>query len=197
MRRLATCALCAAAATAALIPIPARAQSCTPFLGNLQTWLETKPNGPGTYEIAFTMVSSLSDGKYVSYAEGIQGTKAVLKYYAGHYVGGVWVPPYLQGDVTQYFTDRRYAPSGTGLTWAPFDPFATDQAEVTINLSPLGSSFAKVILTLLSWGNTEFGFQGLCHDGLMYGFVHWPGPDQSANTMIVMSLNESYTPPIN
>jgi hypothetical protein len=31
----------------------------------------------------------------------------------------------------------------------------------------------------------------------MYGFVHWPGPDQSANTMIVMSLNECYTPPIN
>jgi hypothetical protein len=83
------------------------------------------------------MTSNLSDGKYVSYSEGPTGTEALLKYYPGSYVGGIWGPPYLQGDVTQYFTDRRYAPGGVGLAWAPFDPFETDQTRITINLSPL------------------------------------------------------------
>jgi hypothetical protein len=189
MRNVAKYVLCVVAVAAAWIPVPARAQDCTAFLSNLQTWLEKKPNGPGTYKISFNMVTNRSDGKYGSYSEGPSGTHALLTYYPARLLGGLWIPPYLQGDVTQYFSDRRYNPGGgIGFAWAPFDSSRTDKTRVTINLSPLGTGFGTVTLTLLSWGNAEFSFKGLCHDGLMYGFT--------GNTMVVMSLNESYSPNI-
>jgi hypothetical protein len=46
MRRFATCVLCVAAATAALIPIPGRAQSCTSFLANLQNLARNQAERP-------------------------------------------------------------------------------------------------------------------------------------------------------
>jgi hypothetical protein len=183
--------LCAAVLGGMWIPIPAQAQSCTTFLDNLENWLVTKPNGPGTYEIRFNMVTNRSDGKYASYLEGPAGTPGVLNYYPAHSVGGFLFPAYLQGTGTQYFSDRRYLPSGgVGFAWAPFASGATDQTKVTISLgnSLFGSQFGQVTITLLSWGNASSSFMPSCQNGLVYGFVD--------NTMVVMSLNEEYFPPI-
>jgi hypothetical protein len=187
MRRSAKYFLCVVALAAAWIPVPARAQDCTTFLSNLQTWLVTKPKGAGTYEISFNMVTNRSDGRYGSYSEGPTGTPAMLTYHPAHFIGGFWIPAYLQGEVVQYFSDRRYLPGGgIGFAWAPFDSSKTDKTLVTINLSTLGTSFGTVTLTLLSWGNAQVSFKGSCQDGLMYGFT--------GNTMVVMSLNEYYAP---
>jgi len=187
MRRIKRYLLCAVALGGMWIPTPASAQSCTTFLDNLQTWLVTKPNGPGQYEIRFNMVTNRSDGKYASYLEGPTGTPGALNYYPAHSVGGFFFPPYLQGTMTQYFSDRRYAPSG-GFAWAPFNSAATDQTRITISLgsSIFGAQFGEVTITLLSWGNASSSFMPSCQDGLMYGFV--------GNTMLVMSLNEEYFP---
>lgn len=186
-RNVAQCVLSVAIVAAFWMPVSASAQSCTTFLGNLQSWLVNKPNGPGTYDIAFNMVTNRSDGKYGSYSEGSTGTPGILQYYPAHFVNGLWLPPYLQGDVVQYFSDRRYLPGGgIGFPWAPFDPSATDKTRVTINLNPLGPGFGTVTLTLLSWGNAQVSFPASCQDGLVYGFT--------GNTMVVMSLNEYYVP---
>jgi hypothetical protein len=189
MRNLAKYVLSVAAFAALWMPIPASAQSCNTFLSNLESWLVNQPNGPGTYEVSFNMVTNRSDGKYASYSEGGSGTAGVLQYYPGRRIGVIWLPPYLEGDVVQYFSDRRYLPGGgIGFAWAPFNPLATDKTRVTISLNPLGSAFGTTTITLLSWGNAQSSFTPSCQNGLMYGFI--------GNTMLVMSLNESYFPPI-
>jgi len=180
------------AISAALIALSftphASAQSCDSMLNDIDNWFITQPNGPGNYSIAFTMVTNRSDGKYASYSEGNSGSPAELFYHPASRVGLFWFPAYLQGTVRQYFSDRRWAPSGGLFAVNPFDPGRTDQTQVTISLgsSIFGSPEGEVTLTLLSWGNSQVSFPASCQDGLMYGF--------NGNTMFVMSLNKQYFP---
>ena len=158
------------------------------MLTDIQNWFQTKPKGPGNYQIDFNMVTDRSDGKYASYSEGPGASIGHLYYYPAHISGLILFPAYLQGDVRQYFSDRRWA-SGPGLFAVnPFDPAHTDNTRVTINLgtSIFGIPFGQVTITLLSWGNAQSSFVPSCQNGLMYGFV--------GNTMFVMSLNKDFYP---
>jgi hypothetical protein len=102
-------------------------------------------------------------------------------------------PPYLEGTLVQYFSARRYDPTNTGLIpWAPFNPFQVDNVGITIYLGsspapPLGSGvkLGQVTYTLYAFGNLQLTMQGICQDGLLYGFV--------GNSLQVMSLNEHFT----
>jgi hypothetical protein len=187
--RISNFLLIGAAAVLAIAP-NAKAQSCNPMLTDIQNWFQTQPNGPGNYSINFNMVTNRSDGKYASYSEGSAGTPGQLYYHPASNVGFFFIPAYLQGDVTQYFSDRRFTTSPGTFAIDPFDPARTDQTRVTILLGNtiLGAPFGQVTITLLSWGNAQSNFIPSCQNGLMYGFV--------GNTMFVMSLNKSYFPPI-
>jgi hypothetical protein len=180
----------------------AKAQSCGTFLSDINNWFLTQPDGPGTYKIRFTVVTNRTDGNYASYSEGSVGSLGTLTYRPARWIRGISYPPALQGTMTQYFSDRRYAPNGSGLIWAPFDPGRTDSLGVTILLeSGFLATQGEVILTLKSWGGTALAFQGQCtgelndgSGGLIYGVLQWPPQSGGSTTMAVMSLNEVFTP---
>jgi hypothetical protein len=167
----------------------ASAQSCDAMLNDIVNWITTQPNGPGSYTVAFTAVTNRSDGLYASYLEaptlvGTPSGSGTLTYHPPYTIGGWFFPAYLQGDMAQFFSDRRYAPYSS-----PFDPSKTDKTRVTISLGTyLGVQFGQVTFTLLSWANAQLAFMPSCQNGLMYGFID--------NTMVVMSLNKKYNPPI-
>jgi len=168
--------------------IHAPAQSCDAMLSDIVNWINTQPNGPGNYSITFTAVTNRSDGHYASYLESpttaagaVVPGPGKLTYHPPYTIGGWFFPAYLQGDMAQFFSDRRYGPGN------PFDPSKTDKTRVTISLGTyLGVQFGQVTFTLLSWGNAQSTFIPSCQNGLMYGFID--------NTMVVMSLNKQYDP---
>jgi hypothetical protein len=202
MNAIAKYVLCMAAVLGLWIPAPANAQSCTTFLTGINNWFLTQPKGSGTYSINFTMASNRTDGTYVSYSEGGSGTPGIPAYHPATSSGFFRTPAYLQGTLTEYFSDRRYVPPpGLGFPWAPFNPGNTDSLGVTIYLGnaaprPLGNgaTLGEVVLTLKSWGNASYSFQGLCTDNMLYGFLALP-PTNVPN-LFVASLNESFSPPI-
>lgn len=171
------------------MPHAAMAQTCDAFLQDLQTWVTTQPNGPGDYRISFTMATNRTDGQYVSFSEG------QLLYHAPSSSGYFYLPAYFQGDMTQYFSDRRFdphpVPNGFLNPWAPFNPDKTDKLRVNVSLgwSIFGSALGKTTFTLLSWGNGQSSLTPSCPaglNGLMYGTI--------SNTMYVMSLNKAFSP---
>src|SRR6516164_4957287 len=178
-----TLLLAATFATVSLTP-QAMAQSCDAMLNDFNNWFLTKPNGPGNYWISFNMATNRADGLYVGYAEGISGGNALLQYYPAHIVGLQWFPPSLQGNLKEFFSDRRYYPAGA-IVSNPFDPDNTGTTRISITFPALGASYVTITMP---WGFSDT-ITPLCQNGLMYGF------SSVDNTLFVMSLNKLYVPP--
>lgn len=172
----------------------ARAQSCSTYTSSIVSKFGTIPaNSIGTMQAR--LATNRSDGAYVSYGElsdtsGAQGLLGPLVYHPASGIVGIdYVPPYLEGEVAQFFSDRRYT-TGKGLQLFsdPFDPSKTDNLGITVWLGAETFGFPPVTLhhpgdvtfTLNSWGKGTVPFPGLCQDGMIYGFN---GP-----TMMVLSL---------
>ena len=90
---------------------------------------------PGVY-CRCVMTTIQADG-IVSYGFGILD-----------YAPGFAPPGSYQGELRQYFSDRRY-PQGGG----PFDPVNNDSIRVQMGLGP--ENHIRVTLTLLNWGNAQ------------------------------------------
>jgi len=122
------------------------------------------------------LTTNRSDGRYVSYAAGDLGNPLI--YVPAHWSGRVYLPPSLQGTVSQFFRDRTYDWSGS---FFPFAPTETDTLGVTIwlgtgtNIQP-----GEVTFTLVSWGNAIVNFFPERCDGMVYGL--------SGNTGLLLSL---------
>jgi hypothetical protein len=143
-----------------------QADSCTALLGDLATYASTPQAGERRW-IDFKMVMNKADMSWSQYTQG------ELTYHPPRHLGNFFLPATLDGVATQYFSDRGWdcsdvcggAPS---LLKNPFNPNATDQLRVTINL---GIVQENVIFTLLSWGNASSMSNPLCDDSFMYGRV--------------------------
>jgi len=194
-----------------LFPAAARAQSCDAFAANIVSQFGNIPAGQGTMDAH--LVSNQSDAVRVMYAEKPAASDATnqacqtagtcqsrgLKYYPRrHFWGSLYFPPTLSGTLTEFFSDRRFPGDLRGNSY-PFslgplppglNPGDTDDLDVTIYLgnSFLGNTTGQVVFTFRSHGNAGGGFQGLCQDGMLYGF--------QGNIMYVFSLfNLQLNPP--
>ena len=181
-RGIAKFALCMVALAGLWMPVPANAQNCNAFVKNIINNFGTVPTGKqGEMQVA--LVSNRSDGRYVTYGEmptmsGNNGGSGPLVYYPANHWG---FPAYLQGTLSQFFSDRRF--NQNGFFNDPFNPQATDSLGIVIYLGsyPLyGIAPGEVVLTLNSWGGGSFSFQGQCQDGMINGFY--------GNTEFVLSL---------
>ncbi len=162
----------------------ARAQSCSTFASNIVSKFGTIPvNSTGTMQAR--VATNRSDGNYVSYGElsdlsGAQGVLGPLVYHPASGIVGIdYIPPYLEGEVAQFFSDRRYTVGkGLQLFSDPFNPSKTDNLGITVWLGTETFGFPPVTLhhpgdvtfTLNSWGKGTVPFPGLCQDGMIYGF---------------------------
>lgn len=186
-----------------VFPAAAGAQSCDVLASNIVSQFGNIPAGQGTMDVR--IVSNRSDGRYVMYGETPIESGATnpacqaagtclnggLQYYPARRVGVFYFPPYLSGTLTQFFSDRRYGtPPSSFLPSYPFNADNTDDLQLTIYLgnSIFGTKTGEVVYTLKSWGNAQGSFQGMCQDGMLYGF--------QGNTMFVFSLfNLQLNPP--
>jgi hypothetical protein len=179
-RRRVTLALIGAVALGLSVPKPAAASSCSTYLGNINKWFLTEPQGRGYYNLLVTMVEMNSDRSYSAYAEGPSFGNAsqggTLTYHAA--AGGY--PAYVQdagansNSISEYFSDRRYKVGGNGLQPTyPFSAAAPDNLGIKFYLqddSAKSITAGETILTLYSWGNATATFATTCTAGLLYGF---------------------------
>lgn len=184
----------------------ANAQSCSTYASSIVSKFGTIPaNSTGTMQARVT--TNRSDGAYVSYGElsdlsGAQGTLGPLVYHPASGIVGVdYVPPYLEGEVAQFFSDRRYTVGkGLELFSDPFDPTKTDNLGITVWLGTETFGFPPVTLhhpgdvtfTLNSWGKGTVPFPGLCQDGMIYGFN---GPTMMILSLFDLQVTTNPTPP--
>jgi len=181
-RRRVTLALIGAVALGLCVPNPASASSCSSYLGNINNWFLTEPQGRGYYNLLVTMVEMNSARSYSAYAEGPgfgnlpQG--GTLSYHAA--AGGY--PAYVQdagaksNSIAEYFSDRRYKDGSGGLQPSyPFSPAATDNLGMKFYLaddSAKSITAGETVLTLYSWGNATATFPTSCTAGVLYGFFN-------------------------
>jgi hypothetical protein len=109
------------------------------LLDDLFQWAASQP-AQNTTSVRFAMATNeLTRNNLVSYAEG------TLFYHPPSFVGLFRLPADFRSQangVTQYFSDRRFAPGGSGFPTAPFDPNNTDPLDVTITApGPLPSNY--------------------------------------------------------
>src|SRR5215471_3033038 len=147
----------------------AMAQSCDAMLTDLSNWAQTIPNS----SIGFNMATNRADGLYVGYAVG------KLLYYPPVNVGWYWLPARLQGETTEYFSDRVFLYPPGSWNQAPFDPTSTGQTGISVTIPGVVSS-SNVTITM-PWGAT-YSFLPSCQNGVMYGF------SDVDNTIFAMSL---------
>ena len=137
-RRNATAAIIALAALALFRSKPAAASSCSTYLGKINTWFTTQPEGKGNYAILATMIQMDSSRSFSAYAEGgeSQGNNMDGGYLMYHAAANGF-PPYIQdtgakaSPFAEYFSERRY---NEGLISLPFDPLQTDSLGAKIYL---------------------------------------------------------------
>jgi len=101
----------------------------TNVLDNLFQWAAEQPAENITSCRLAMATNELTRNNLVSYAEG------TLFYSPGRHVGLFFVPARFSSEpngITQYFSDRRFAPNG-GFETAPFDPNNTDPLDITIS----------------------------------------------------------------
>ena len=178
-RRTIAVAMIALAALALVAPKPAAASSCSTYLGKINTWFVTQPDGKGDYAILATMIGMDSSRSFSSYAEGnlAQGNNMDGGYLMYH-AAAKGFPPYIEDEgakaspFAQYFSERRY---NEGLLTLPFNPAQTDSLGVKIYLqddSGKSISAGDTIFTLYSWGSGQFTVNMSCNDGMLYGFYN-------------------------
>jgi hypothetical protein len=153
----------------------ATAQSCDAMLIDLSNWSQTQPGG----SIGFSMATNRADGLYVGYAAGN------LFYHPQFTTGWVWFPARLQGETTEYFSDRQFFYPPGSLNSAPFDPTRTGQTGISITIPGVVPS-SNVTITM-PWGGS-YSFAPSCQNGVMYGFS---GVD---DTIFSMSFKKVYPP---
>jgi hypothetical protein len=181
------------------VPKPAAASSCSTYLGNINKWFLTEPQGKGYYNLLVTMVEMNTGRSYTAYAEGPSFSNApqggTLMYHAA--AGGY--PAYVQdagansNSIAEYFSDRRYKASGNGLQPTyPFSAAAPDNLGVKFYLqddSAKSITVGETVLTLYSWGNVTSTFPTTCTAGLLYGF------NVNNNEMFAFQVKEQWLAP--
>lgn len=135
----------------------AQAQSCSAMFDDLLTFTQTNNN-----YVEFEMVAITSPLRWSQYSTGS------LRYLPGSQNKKSFTRPSLQGDATQYFSDRRWAPPGQFAGVNPFDPTKTDKLHVGIS-SFSAAGPPQITFTLLSWGNSASSYTPTCGNGLMFG----------------------------
>jgi hypothetical protein len=192
-----TLAVLSAVAIGLCAPKPAAASSCSTYLGNINKWFLTEPQGNGYYNVLVTMIEMNTGRSYATYAEGSpssggSGQGGTLTYHAA--AGGY--PAYIQdagakaNSIAEYFSDRRYSEGGLQASY-PFNPAATDNLGMKFYLqddSAKSITAGETILTLYSWGNATATFPTTCTNGMLYGF-------NSNDEMFAFQLTEQYLPP--
>jgi hypothetical protein len=197
--RRVTLAVLSAVAIGLCAPKPAAASSCSTYLGNINNWFLTKPQGNGYYNLLATMVEMNTGRSYTAYAEasassGGSGQGGTLSYHAAS--GGY--PAYVQdggakaNSIAEYFSDRRYTEGNGGLQATyPFSAAAADNLGMKFYLqddSAKSITAGETVLTLYSWGNATATFPTTCTNGMLYGF-------NSNDEMFAFQLTEQYLPP--
>jgi hypothetical protein len=113
-RRRVTFAIISAVALGVCAPKPAAASSCSTYLGNINKWFLTEPQGRGYYNLLATMVEMNSARSYSAYAEGPgfgnlpQGGTLTYHAAAGGYPAYVQDAGAKSNSIAEYFSDRRY-----------------------------------------------------------------------------------------
>jgi hypothetical protein len=192
-RRYTAAAIIALAALAFAAPKPAAASSCSTYLGKINTWFTTQPEGKGTYAILATMIQMDSARSFSAYGEGpaAQGNNMDGAYLMYHAAANGF-PAYIQDQgaknypLAEYFSERRYY---DGLISLPFSPSQTDSLGSKIYLQDAsGKSITAgdTIFTLYSWGNGQFTVNMSCTDGMLYGFYN-------GSQLFALHLTESFT----
>ena len=153
------------------------------------TFVTTKPNGAGTYEVGFTLVSNRKDNE-ATYATG------VLTYSPAVSIPnkGIYIAPHLSGDGSQYFSDRLHAgeaacdPNSFHIDQFPFDPNSQDKVNLNV-----ATTTGQVTLILKSQGNKQIVFNTTADSqaGVLYGFGSGVGQPR---TMYVLSFSKIYQP---
>jgi len=195
MKNIVKYVLCVAT-LAGLWTVPAAAQNCSTLLAGINNWFITQPDGPyGVYYLRVSLVGNNAAGGYDSFAEGPHGQPALFSYTPAQKIGNNTYPPYVKGNLTTYFSDRRFDPSNSGATpWAPFNPNSVDSATAQIFLqgsAALGIKAGEIVMQNNTWGGTTT-YQGVCANGLMTWSTQVP--PTYVWTHFTMSLNEDFFP---
>jgi hypothetical protein len=197
-RRRVTLAVMSALALGVCVPKPAAASSCSTYLGNINNWFLTEPQGSGYYNLLVTMVDMNASRSYAAYAEanpsfGNLPQGGTLSY---HRASGGY-PAYVQDSgskadsIGEYFSDRRYQKVNNPFQPSyPFNPGAADNLGMKFYLqddSAKSITAGETILTLYSWGNGTVTFPTTCTSGMLYTFIN-------NDELIAFQLKEQYNP---
>ena len=158
----------------------AAAQSCAPVLQGHQAWVETQPNGPGTYTIGFVMVSNRLS-QTAAYAEG------------GLELKNTFLGKFFTGTGKYYLNTERWTFPCSGGGFCPevhpFDPTTADPVTVTINPNTGRAG--------ITTGGSTRAVDLLCDNyGVLYGVAEPVSSFDLARPMYVFSLKRNFVPQI-
>ena len=141
-----------------------------PLLDDLFTWAAQEPVTNMTRAMCNLSTTTSrfqnKDHNLVTYGEG------GLVYRPGYWLQEsffrIYVPPSFSGELTQYFSDRRYSTDPQTFINYPFAHDATDPLAVSIS----ASVYAGYSVTIHSpnYGGS-FSFQPQCAAGVIYGVI--------------------------
>ncbi len=142
---------------------------CWEFFDDLAKYLQA----PGPREeryVDFTMVMNKADMKWAQYTVGSLSLKP------GSQAGQTLTFASLNGDATQYFSDRTWSDPPTDpptfVQNHPFNPRDTDRLHLSIGLNPIHHEEGPTLtLTLSSWNNAESTSTLKYAEGFVYGIV--------------------------
>jgi hypothetical protein len=124
------------------------------LLDDVFSWAAQQPATNITTVRLAIASNEITRNNLVSYAEG------TLFYRPPHHVGIFWTSAQFASEangITQYFSDRRFAPGGGGFATAPFDPNNTDPLDVTIVAPGFLSTQYSITVHSSKW-NFQFTF---------------------------------------
>jgi hypothetical protein len=144
------------------------------FIREYVDWCGSRPNGPGKYELEFTLTTNQAD-----YPNGETSFGPNVAVFATGTLAFQACPPaepeaaptaHLFGTGTQYFSDRRFnIPANKKAGVNPFDPRQTEQIRLAIDIELGEEPNVEVSVVLSNWDDYRYSFRPQYTNGVLYG----------------------------
>lgn len=167
----------------------AQAQSCQPLIDDLINFAANPQ--PGTENrIKFQMVANREAADWAQFV-GHQFSdpgEGELHYTPGRFIGWFYIPPSLEGNGKQFFSDRVWFRSGE-IIGHPFDPDRTDMLYLSFDISPFSSTYGRLFYT--PQGSATAASDPQCRNGFLYGFI---GDQERPDQMYILTFKKAVVP---